>query len=125
MITRIFNLILASGFMLMTVGALLDEGGTFVWTEALFALFIACWFAGAIGLFFRSRIAWCGSMLGVGAVLAGSIVLIYASFQSTSRGSDRISGDYMLLGGLLGLVPSLLVLVGLIRLRKIWLSPQI
>ncbi|MGA2786005.1 MAG: hypothetical protein ABSF60_00615 [Verrucomicrobiota bacterium] len=42
-------------------------------------LVILFWFAGAVGLFFRKRLAWVGSLLGVGAsvcVLAACLVSI-------------------------------------------------
>jgi hypothetical protein len=125
MITRIFNLILSSGFTLMAAGSMVDESGDFSWPEILFSLLTVCWFAGAIGLFFRSRLAWSGSMLGVGAMFAGSIALILSFLRFMTISTDPTEGSYMIIFGLFGLALSLPVFIGLVRLRKTLFSSTI
>jgi len=119
MITRVFNLILASGLALLTFPALFKGVGRFDWTAVLFPLVAVCWLAGAIGLFFRSRLAWCGSLLGVGTMAASSITMVLTAWRLMPVASDPTDGiGYMLILGFMGLVLSLPAIVGLILIRK-------
>jgi hypothetical protein len=77
MLVRIANLIFASvAFM----SAMMAECGVRAWAGSppvrphpitalglLMDLIALCWFTGALGLFFRKRLAWIGSMIGAGA----------------------------------------------------------
>lgn len=73
---RIVNLIFASGALLIhaLVFAGVSRRGSpsprlhvFTVQELISDLVVLFWFMGAIGLFFRNRFAWIGSLLGVGA----------------------------------------------------------
>ena len=123
MITRVFNLILASGLALLIFRALFAGDGDFDWTTVLFPVVAICWLAGAIGLFFRSRLAWCGSLLGVGTMAASSLTMFLTGCRLAPVSTDPSDGaGYMLIFGFFGLLLSLPVIVGLIRNRKICFS---
>jgi hypothetical protein len=80
-VISIFNLIFASGAVLIvsmaTSGARWAGSQPrphpvtihdFMNARGIIMIFVVlCWFAGAIGLFFRKRIAWIGSLIGVAA----------------------------------------------------------
>lgn len=118
-ITRILNLILAGGITRLTFSALFGEGRHFDWTTVLFPLVVVCWSAGAVGLFFNSRLAWCGSLLGLGTMAASSLAITFTAWRVTPTASDPTDGiGYMMMIGIGGLLVSLPMIVGLIRIRK-------
>lgn len=45
----------------------------------IMVLVVICWFAGAIGLFFRKRLAWIGSLIGVGAAVCCFVAVLVLS----------------------------------------------
>ncbi len=91
----IMNLIIASGaFLIFIMGeagchSALSSApprlhhGPITIREVVIDSVVLFWFAGAVGLFFRKRLAWAGSMIGVGASIIslavglGTIIGIY------------------------------------------------
>ena len=72
----IFNLIFASAALLITL--MVMSGARWAGSPPprshpetvrglIMDLIVFCWFAGAVGLFFRKRLAWVGSIIGVGS----------------------------------------------------------
>jgi hypothetical protein len=89
------------------------------------------WFAGAVGLFFRKRLAWVGSVIGAGvsasfvtACLVGIIVAYLYPDADMNRLKEIGAAGYIfaLVAGLtqffLLLALSLHLLIGLLRMRK-------
>lgn len=66
----IMNLIFASGATLLVIGAISNIRELVVDLVAVF------WLAGAMGLFFRKRLAWIGSVIGTGTAVAFSATLV-------------------------------------------------
>ncbi|HLP77939.1 MAG TPA: hypothetical protein VK327_13585 [Candidatus Paceibacterota bacterium] len=126
MITRAFNLIFASGMAFLTYDTVVKSVGQFDWTVVIFALVAIFWLTGAVGLFFRSRLAWCGSLLGVGTMLSGSITMVCTGWRLMPVSSDPSDGvGFMLIFGFLGLVFSLFLIVGLLGQRSACFSPAL
>ena len=73
-----------------------------------------CWTAGAVGLFFRSHLGWCGSLLGVSFMFAGSVAVI----AMTIIVKPEAPGGAAAVLGLIGAVLSFLLFVGILRQRK-------
>jgi hypothetical protein len=76
--TAIINLIFASGATLLTVPTIVFHRNKFHWENWAIILFSICWLACAIGLFFRKRLAWCGSILGAGVLVFILVVCLAA-----------------------------------------------
>ena len=74
----------------------------------------ACWVAGAIGLFFRSRLAWCGSLLGAGSLLAYGTMLMVVPFLLRLETSAII-----VVFGLFFVFVSGVLIIRLVRLRRV------
>jgi len=99
-------------------------------------LMVLCWFAGALGLFFRKRLAWVCSMVGAGAsvcVFAGILVTgiglslfpnLFPNAQMDRLRSFGHTGYYVfgivfaLMYVFVLLAISLSVFIGLLRKRK-------
>jgi len=140
MITRIGNLIFSACALLVALGAWLGWrwAGSPERPAALDSvpmtigvLLALCWLAAAIGLFFKSRLAWVGSLLGTGLSASGiaasvfAIIWIYVfpdAHMHRLRGLG--SGGYIAtliialaqFGGLLA--AALALIIGLIKMRK-------
>lgn len=83
-LTRIGNLVFASFFMLMIIGRDWRWAGSSAPSPhvpvplygVLLTASICIWFASAIFLFFRSRIAWFGSIVGVALAISFYVFVI-------------------------------------------------
>lgn len=119
MLTKVFNLLLALANVLITAGSLSKDWNQLGAMDILFALVAVCWIAGAIWLFFGGRLAWNGSFLGVGTMLASSITMASEAYALGPVAQDPTDGiGYMLIIGSIGVLISGAVMFGLIRLRK-------
>ena len=82
MFTRIANLIFATLALLVTAMSELGcrwagsppsrPHGQSTFREILVDLIALCWITGAVGLFYRKRVAWICSLIGVAASACGS-----------------------------------------------------
>jgi hypothetical protein len=124
MITRVLNLILALlASLLMVLSAAKDSWSLDV-PSILFMLLPLCWLAGAVGLFFRNRLAWCASLLGVGIMFSLSITMFAVGLRLMPIAQDPTDGiGGMVIMGVLGLLISIPVLIGLFLLRRRWMRP--
>jgi hypothetical protein len=123
MFVRFFNLLLACCVAFPTFSALHEASGALDATTILFALVSVCWLAGAIGLYFGGRLAWYGSLLGVGTLSASSLAMVYTAWRLTPFADDPSDGiGFMMIIGVLGLITSLPVGFGLIYRRRILIS---
>lgn len=119
MVTRILNLLLASAVALMVVPSLFEAWRHLDAMGLVCILVVVCWLAGAIGLFFGSRLAWCGSLLGVGTMLAFSLMMAALSWRLMPTARDPTDGiGYIMTLAKVGVLISGAVMFGLIRLRK-------
>ena len=75
---------------------------------------MVCWLAASLGLFFRSRLAWCGSLLGAGFLLSAGVTLIVV----TAVAKPEAPGGVAALFGLFGILASAALIAGLLRLRR-------
>jgi hypothetical protein len=140
MLTRVGNLILAS--LALMVSLMGEAGchsavsslpphphGPITIREVVMDSIVIFWFAGALGLFSRRRLAWAGSLLGTGAsacFFATSLVTVIGLciFPSAEQARDWDFGGriFSLIfgGGMFSalLAVSLGLFVGLIRMRK-------
>lgn len=122
MITRVLNLILALLASLFFVLATLRDASSFDVSTILFMLIPLCWLSGAIGLFFRNRLAWCVSLLGVGIMFSGALTMFAVGLKLMPVAQDPTDGiGYMIILGVLGLLLSTPVLIGLFLLRQQWM----
>jgi hypothetical protein len=98
-------------------------------------LIVLCWFAGAVGLFFRKRLAWVGSMIGSGAsvclwaaALVTGIGLFFFPNHFPNAQMERLRNDGQA-GYIFSIVATLLyvsfllaislgLFIGLLRKRK-------
>jgi hypothetical protein len=140
MLVRIANLIFASGALLISVMAMTGArwAGSppptphmFTAREFVGDMLILCWFAGAVGLFFRKRLAWISSLVGVGAsvcFLAVSFVMIIGLYLFPNEDMRRLSdigGSGYVAGLIIAAVEFTVLLVllsalfiGLVKTRK-------
>jgi hypothetical protein len=86
------------------------------WEAIFYAVVIIsiCWLASAIGLFFKSPLAWYGSLACSALMLCGSLALFFMSLiqqQSESTG-------YAFVFGFIGFAIFLADAAGLVYLRK-------
>lgn len=128
--TNIINLIVASGVTLLVVPVIIFHRKFFWIAWAIESLFAICWLACAIGLFYRKRLAWCGSVLGAGALvyvlavcLATAIAaILYPGADTLNSGSFLVGYIFSSIGILtwicLALTISLRLLFGLLRIRR-------
>lgn len=122
--TRVTNLLLAVGMVWLSVGLATATGWSLDTAVSVFLLHAACWLAGAIGLFFASRIAWWCSVACVGVVLAYSLSLFWMAWGlMRSQGDHEPSAGYgfTLHTGHLAICVSLLagaILFGLLQMRR-------
>ncbi len=124
MTTKIFNLIFAGLGTLIFTSELVKDSGNREWVSLLLTLVNLCWLLGAIGLFFRSRVAWCGSLVGVGVMLSGSVTMFLVGLKLVPIAQDPTDGiGYAIIIGFFGVLLSAPLLVGLVRLRRKWLFP--
>ena len=112
-LTRIGNLVFASFFMLMIIGRDWRWAGSPAPTPhvpmpfygVLLTALICVWFASAVFLFFRSRIAWFGSLVGV-TLAIGFYMFVLASvvreffFPNAQQAHDQAA----VIGGTVSLV---------------------
>jgi hypothetical protein len=120
MAIRTVNLVLASGLTLLLAGAAAEEPWQWhIGTVVPIAVAVV-WLAGAIGLFFRSHLAWCGSLLGVGTILAVSLGFLCDGWLIEP--DVRPEATYSVTLGILGLLVSLPLLARLLPLRKTCVS---
>jgi hypothetical protein len=128
----VINLVFALGAFLLT-GVVLS---CVRWADSpspsvLMAAFVVlCWLAGAIGLFYRKRLAWCGSILGTGALVCTLVVILatvipairYPRADTLYSGRFRVGFIFTCLSTLtwigLALVIAFRLLIGLLRMRK-------
>jgi len=132
----IINLIVASGVTLLIFpaliilpGAVLHPAVSFwlVWSAT--ASLTICWLVGAIGLFSRRRLAWCGSVLGTGALTCLLVAVISTGMAVITYPAEDVFSSAPLLFGYvcsrifvfawlcLALTVSLWLLFGLLRIR--------
>jgi hypothetical protein len=85
LVLYVFNLIFAVGVTLFILLCIINDMIGINWGafspdppqpprplnlhDTISMMFLLCWVAGAIGLFFRKRLAWVGSVVGVGMVV--------------------------------------------------------
>ena len=119
MITKVCNLIFAGFGSLVSVSGLAHDSTGWDPMSFLIALVTFCWLVSAIGLFFRSRLALCGSLLGAGVMLSGSTTMFVAGIKSLPAAQDPTDGiGYSIVMGFIGLMFSIPLLIGLVRLRR-------
>jgi hypothetical protein len=143
MVTRILNLVLALFFFLMTIWPESWWGPTsphpytpLPWTvrTIFFSLLICAWVVSAILFFFRSRLGWLGSLVGVGMTvifLAWVIAIIFREcfFPDAQAVQDRqqlIGGTasevilYLLGFGFFGvcLASTAVLFISLLKMRR-------
>ena len=144
MLTRAGNLIFASFALLISIGVEIGCHSALMFSpprshhppitvrEIVMDAVALFWFAGAVGLFFRKRLAWVGSLVGVGAtvcdIAAFLIEFIWFNLYPNaemyrlnpdigSPGDTRAFYDSIIELSLL-LVLSLGLFIGLLRMRK-------
>ena len=119
MATLVFNLILASATNLLAFSILTKPPIHWDAEAILYAVVAPRWLAAAIGLFFKKRLAWCGSLLGAGTMACSSVTIIGWGAVLAPAAQDPTDGaGYAIFTGVLGLVMSLTVIAGLVRIRK-------
>jgi uncharacterized membrane protein len=140
MLVRIANLIFASGALLISVMALTGArwAGSppptphiFTVREFVGDLVISFWFAGAIGLFFRKRLAWISSLVGVGtsvcfiAVAFATIIGLYLFPNEDMHHLRDIGGSGYIAALVIAIVEFSVLLalfsalfIGLFKMRK-------
>ena len=87
---------------------------------------IAVWLGAAVGLFFNSRAAWWGSVIGVGTVLLGPLASISETILLMFLPSDRGMKLQILTTTMSAMMLTLIcapVLAGLLRLRHTLARP--
>jgi hypothetical protein len=125
MVTRVLNFIFAAFGSFAYASALMKDQASRDFMTVLVAIVNLFWLAAALGLFFRSRTAWCGSLLGLGAMLSGSITLLVMGLKLAPTKQDPTEGaGYAILFGFSGMLLSMFVLVGLFRLRAECFCPK-
>ena len=125
MITRVLNLILALLACLLFIMPVASGSSSLGISAVLFMLLPLCWLAGAVGLFFRKRMAWCVSLLGVGLMFAGAVTMLAVGLILMPVAQDPTDGiGYMVIMGVLGLLFSTPVLIGLFILRRQWMRSE-
>lgn len=125
MITRVLNLLLALLTSLLFVLPAVREPQSLDVISTLFMLFPLCWLAGAVGLYFRNRLAWCASLLGVGLMFSGAVTMFAVGLRLMPAAQDPTDGiGYMVIMGVLGLLLSTPVLIGLFLLRRKWMRSE-
>jgi len=117
LITRALNLVVAfvTGFIALAGAA--HDPDIMSWILAGVGL---CWLAGGLGLYLvKGRLAWCGSLLGAGTMLAVSVSMLVEGIKVVPFAQDPTDGTGLLLVvGTLGIFLSVPLIIGLIRLRK-------
>ena len=125
MITLVFNLILALLASLLFVLRFAFGSPPASVGSVLFMLILLFWLAGAVGLFFRNRFAWCASLLGVGLMFSGAVTMFVVGLRLSPIAQDPTDGiGYMVITGVLGLLFSTPVLIGLFLLRRRWICSE-
>lgn len=81
MAAKVFNLIFAALGNLIFISGLVNDPENRDLMYFLVTFINLCWLLGAIGLFFRSRLAWCASLLGVGVMLSGSVTMFLVGLK--------------------------------------------
>ena len=141
MLTRIANLLFSACALLVALGAwlgwrwagspprgpALDSG-----VLTIIVGLAACWVTSAIGLFFRSRVAWVGSVIGAGlsvcacgALLVGAAwVCLYPGGQASAPAPDVFAMVFMLAQFGLLLAVAIALVAGLLRLRRTLYAPR-
>jgi hypothetical protein len=125
MVTRVFNLVFASWWsvILLLVVVTTPEARDAFYAGVL--LITLCWLSSAIGLLFRKRLAWWGSMIGMTLMFAASVTMIGVGVTLMPISHDPTDGiGFVVIMGLVGTVCSTPVLVGLFRLRRGWLHSE-
>src|ERR1051325_10957206 len=103
MIIRAYNLAFAFGVTALTIIGLLRGPEHRTALATAFAIVAACWSASAVGLFLKNRIAWIGSIVGTGMVLACSLAMFIEGVKSTPLANDPTDGTgYRIIFGALG-----------------------
>jgi len=140
MTTRVGNLILASAAVLISliawrgwrwagsVGHHSPTASDPFLPLLLLLILAACWFAGAIGLFFHKRVAWLVSLLGAGtsvcfcgALIVGLVWVYFHPIADTGSGRDFPVAVLLiaLLQFSFPLAASLALVLGLLRMRTV------
>jgi hypothetical protein len=129
MFTRIGNLLLASWFLLMVIW---PENwrwagspppiphSPLTFREIVITAAICVWFLSALGLFFRSRLMWLVSLVGVGAAtFVSAWISIHMIrdflFQSSADAQPKAEG-------IIGIVANILAVVTIIGFCAVWFS---
>jgi hypothetical protein len=135
MLVRITNLIFASGTLLIFIAGKTNphwldqfqQGPPISMVREVIIDFITfCWFAGALGLFFRKRLAWIASVVGVGTLVwsnVPAVVMIIGLFLFPKAESPPIKefgvGGLMVLGMFVVLIAlQFVLLIGLFKIRR-------
>jgi hypothetical protein len=115
---KIYNLLWAAVVLLTLVSWVLSFNHP-DWIIIISAVSAICWLAGAEGLLLGSRLAWSGSLLGVGAVFCFFLtqLVVGATHVWIARNEDK--GDHQLIVlGLFGVVLLIPLIAGLLFLHK-------
>lgn len=150
LIINIFNLVFAVGATLFVLLCIINDMIGINWgafsidppeppqllnlRDCVIVLVLLCWVAGAIGLFFHKRLAWAGSVLGVGATVfffaEGLIRILVGYFYPdaaiyNNRNYDGVGASGYILALLFSLTVlsvclaiSLRLLFGLLQVRR-------
>ena len=126
-VIRIANLGLASYLAMFAFFAVLRTvSGPWNPTGVALTVVIAVWLGAAVGLFFNSRAAWWGSVIGVGTVLLGPLASICEAILLMFLPSDRGMKLQILTTTMSAMMLTLIcapVLAGLLRLRHTLARP--
>jgi hypothetical protein len=113
MTTRVCNLVFAVGSAAIGAASVLS-GEKLDALAVVIGVVMVCWLAASIGLFFRSRLAWCGSLLGAGFLLSVGLTLTLVTVVI----KPEAPGGFAALFGLLGILVAGALIAGLFRLRR-------
>lgn len=120
--TRVANLVLAFGNALVVEDMFRSSSGHRGGVLIAISLFAPVWLAAALGLFFKSRVAWGLCVIGVGTMLAASITSLGEALILMPTSTDPSEGvGALLIVGTFGIIVCLPVAFGMIRMRG-WLS---
>lgn len=118
-ITKVSNLICSLFGSVVYVSALAERAEHLTASSVLMTLIQVAWFVSAVGLFLRSGWAWWGSVVGAGAMFAFSTRMLLVCLVLSPIAQDPSDGiGFGIIIGMVGVIISLPLLVGLANLRR-------
>jgi hypothetical protein len=114
MIIKIINVVFASVITLISLSTFIDNFGKYDWLGILVLMIILLWFAGAIGLLLNKKSGWYTSLIGAIYYIKISIFQIGYTYPNLKNSSNL----RIFILGIIGLVLSLVLIIGLFLIRK-------